>query len=814
MQPPSDPLPASAPVSTREAPAAALRPPGWLRCALAGAVIALMALAAYANTFHVPFYFDDRQGISENQTIDILWPPWRALNAPKEYNSGAVGRPLVNFSLAVNYQISEAFSKADDGFEPWSYHAVNLAIHIATAWLLMGVAWRTLRQPPLAKIFGAAALPLAFLIALAWAVHPLASETVTNAIQRNESMVSFFYLGVIYCLIRSTEEPLASRWLGGAPRSGWWQGLAVVACFLGVLSKEVMFSAPLMALLYDRTFVAGSLAEACRRRWKFYAAMATSWILLGWLVHHYNQRGGTVGFDLPMSKYEYALKQCEAIITYFSLCFWPHPLVLDYGYDVVTSLKDVWPQALALAALVGGTFWALWKKPAWGFAGMWVFLILAPSSSIMPLTTQTEAEHRMYLPLAMVMAVLILGAYALSGPRVFYAAGALALVFTGVTYSRNKDYRSEVAMWYVDVAQRPQSPRAHYNLGCALLNEDRYIDASSEFMLAMQLEPDNENYYTNLGACYADLGDAPRAMEQYKKAVKINPKDVQSNYNLGCEYRDLQDYDKAAEHLRVAVENNPSYREAQYMLGLVLVLSDHSEEALKPLKAALDLDPNDTDTLSCYGQALLAQGLTKNAIAILQRGLALDADNAELHKWLAEAYADDGQDQNATVEAAAATRLAPNSAEMHLAYGHQLFADGKYADAAAEFTTALKLRPAYAEAENDLGGALLKLKRNAEARAAYAQALEWKPDLIEARLNLGRAMLADGQLVQAETQFRQALQTDKDNAEAHLQLGKLLQLEKRYNEATFEFQEALRIQPDDDAARASLKALQDELGGP
>ena len=39
----------------------------------------------------------------------------------------------------------------------------------------------------------------------------------------------------------------------------------MLACLLGMATKEVMVSAPLVVLLYDRTFLAGSFREAWRQ---------------------------------------------------------------------------------------------------------------------------------------------------------------------------------------------------------------------------------------------------------------------------------------------------------------------------------------------------------------------------------------------------------------------------------------------------------------------------------------------------------------------------------------------------------------------
>jgi hypothetical protein len=165
-------------------------------------------------------------------------------------------------------------------------------------------------------------------------------------------------------------------------------------------AKEVMVTAPLVVLLYDRTFVAGGFSAAWRQRRTYYVGPRRHLAVAR--VDHVRAGAGPgvgAGFGLGVSWWTYLLKQSEAILLYLKLSFWPHPLVLDYGTAVVHSVADVWWQAIVVLALLGLTIWALVRKPVAGFLGAWFFVILAPSSSVVPILTQTMAEHRMYLPL-------------------------------------------------------------------------------------------------------------------------------------------------------------------------------------------------------------------------------------------------------------------------------------------------------------------------------------------------------------------------------------------------------------------------------
>ncbi|HUR60314.1 MAG TPA: hypothetical protein VM029_21505, partial [Opitutaceae bacterium] len=152
---------------------------------------------AYARTFSAPFVFDDIGSIANNASIRSLWPPWTALSPPPQMTVS--GRPLLNLSFALNYAIS--------GTNPWSYHAVNLAIHVGAGLLLFGIVRRTLLLPQFAARTRASAMFIAWSIAALWLLHPLQTESVTYIVQRAESLAALSYLLTLYAFVRAVATP-------------------------------------------------------------------------------------------------------------------------------------------------------------------------------------------------------------------------------------------------------------------------------------------------------------------------------------------------------------------------------------------------------------------------------------------------------------------------------------------------------------------------------------------------------------------------------------------------------------------------------
>ncbi len=585
---------------------------------LGAAGLLLLLGLAYQGSFKGPFVFDDLPAIVHNESIRSLWPLSRVL-APELGDGGVTvsGRPLVNLSLALNYSLG--------GESVTGYHVFNFLIHAASALLLFGVVRRSLLQAVVAPRFGARALPLALAVAALWALHPLQTAAVTYVVQRAEAMMGLCYLLALYSFIRATEKPETGNL---KPEEGRlpWLVVSVAACLAGMACKEVMVTAPLMIFLYDRTFVAGAFGRAWQLRWKFYLQLAATWLLLAWLVAGTGGRGGTAGFGAEASPWTYALTQCEAILHYLLLTLWPQPLVFDYGTATVAGLGEVWWQATAIVGLGVAVGYAVVRRPVVGFVGAWFFGLLAPSSSFVPVATQTMAEHRMYLALIAPVLLIVIGFHRLLGARAWIAAAGLAVIWAGATHARNADYATVQALWADTLAKRPANVRAHHNLGLAELAAGRLPEAEQHLRRAVELDPAAPEPHYNLGVVLARAGRRQEALAAYREVLRLEPAHGASRRNLGdllmetdrpaealAEYEGairaqpgvgefhfsagnacaaLGRFEAAAAYYREAVRLQPAYAEAHNNLGNTLLELDRLPEALGEFETALRHRPD------------------------------------------------------------------------------------------------------------------------------------------------------------------------------------------------------------------------------
>ena len=602
--------------------------------ALLPVLVVAAGVVAYHNSFSGVFVLDDQRSIVKNSHIRYLGEPAIVIRGSR--------RPVVDLSLALNYTIND--------LDVRGYHAFNLLVNVLAALALYGLVRRTLLLEPFRRRYARASPWLALAISLIWVVHPLGTQAVTYIIQRSESMMGLFHLLALYCVIRGA----------GSARAGRWYGAAIVCCGLGMGSKAVMVTAPVTVLIFDRVFLSGSLRRALRRRWRLYLGLAATWAILAGVgiiqgvLFSAAQTRTTVGFGYKgITPLEYALTQPGVIVQYLRLSLWPNPLCLDYAWPVARGAGQVILPAIVVLLLLGATVFALRWKPGLGFLGVWFFVILAPTSSFIPIRDPLF-EHRMYLPLAAVVTLVVIGGHAAlaSGARQLgwgdrlrrWVAGGLvvatAAASTYATVRRNRDYRSELAMWTDVVAKWPDNSRARCNLGFAL----------------------------------AEAGRLEEAVSQYEQALRTDPRSFMTNYNLGNAFSLLGRLEKAATHYAEAIRLKPNYLEAHINWANALVQDNRMDQAIEKLRAALEIR-----SIRARPPLLL-----------------------KAHMNLGNALADQGEFDQAIKEYHQALRVKPDHFRAHYNLGLTLHRMGRLDQAVREYRETLRLKPDHAGARRGL----------------------------------------------------------------------------------------------------------------
>ena len=610
----------------------------------------LGAWFAYADTMHVPFLLDDSVRIVSNEKIRTIWPSSATL---------ATNRPAVDYTFALDYWVH--------GLDLPGYHIVNLSIHIVASLMLFGIARISLGScnPILANN----RTLLALLIAWLWVAHPIQTQAVTYVNQRYESLMGLAYLGALLCFAVSVNSPCPWR----------WQLLSILVCAFGMGCKEAMFSAPLIVLWYDRAFFAPSWWELWRKRWAYYLGLSMSWMVLAWAMLHYTDEytaGGMVSVA-GVTPWEYLLSQSGVILHYLRLSVWPQGLCFWGDWPVAHSLSDVLPQASAIASLLVFTVIAIWRWPRCSFLGGWFFLILAPTSSFVPIR-DFVFEHRMYLPLAAVSSAMVVGSYMLlrrcdikeREAQLGHAALFLILIaaLTVATRERNNVYRSAITLWQDTTVKAPNHAAAWHNMGLAYVEEGRKQEALESLHRAEILAPDRAVMQASYGAALLESGDlveaklhlekaialddrdylpmrnlatlliqtghGDEAIGYSKRAVALRPTDLESELTLCSAYLSVGRWDEAIAEGLVVLDQDPANVEARIRLMSAYSQSGQTSEAVRVGRQAIELEPRNAAALGSLG--LLMAGIAPGqAITLLERACQMDGSTEEYRFVLA-----------------------------------------------------------------------------------------------------------------------------------------------------------------------------------
>ncbi len=686
-------------------------------------MLLLAMLFCYSNAMRSAFVFDDRTAVMLNDSIRSVLPLSQSLWGPRD--TPVAGRPLVNLSFALNY--------ACGGLNPFGYHLTSILLHWINTAMLFTLVHRTLNKSSWDDPWPDIAWQFSFAVASLWALHPLQTETVSYVTQRSELFVAFFLLATVYCSRRAWDAANDNL-------RRTWTAIAIFCCALGMGCKEVMVVTPVLVVLYDLSMLKEPLARLIQRRWPLYAGLLSTWVILALLLSA-NPRGKSIELGTYDSVVAYLKTQSWAVTQYLKLSVWPAGMCGDYGELRITDWKIWFPCMLTLALIASGTLFAWFRWRPLSFLGVWFFLILAPTSSIIPIITEPIAERRMYLPLAAVVVlfvacfVKILGRWLdrpsaskvrwkLSQTGMFAGYAFLAVTYCVVTFYRNEVFQRELTFWKDVTEKCPQNIRGFLNLGNSYLFEKQPELALINFLRAVQREPYYVDAHRNLKTLYSLHGLVDEATLHNQSVISPNANVADGYFKLGNRYGTQGKSEHAVIYYDLAIALGCQHPQLHLNRGLMLLRENRFEAATISFRRSIELNPNLPDAYVSLGDVFFTQERYDESIAAYR-------DVVERFPQEISAYAN---------LAAALTRKK------------------NYDESIQWSERALKLNPNLPDAYYNLGDCYAFLNRHDESIAAYKNCLSMNPNDFDAWMRLGNLYLSSNQIAGARDCFEQAIQ--------------------------------------------------------
>jgi tetratricopeptide (TPR) repeat protein len=538
---------------------------GWLLSLL----FLVLCAAIYFPGRNCPFLFDDAVDIENNYSMRTIWPPWVAMFTGNVLPT----RPLPYYSFALNY----AFS----GSEPFSYHVVDLCIHVSMGLLIYGILSRIMPQL-LPQSTPKSSSMWAGLIALVWLVHPLQTSCVLYIYQRIEQLWSLCFLLALYALQQSVQQvAYAAR----------WKCVSVLSLMCGMFCKETMVVAPILLLLFDRSYLTTSWMRLWKSRSGYYLLAFSSY---GGLLFLFLFQADLYAENSPLqvSHWQYLLTEAYALSLYLKLIFVPYPLCFEYPTQLVNDWQAVAGPILLILSLLVLTIGAMFWRPRLGFWGAWFFLILGPTSSLLP-TMNPICEYRMLLPsLAVIVLCMVFFAHLATHWKMPERLTSIMLIclllgLSCMTWNRCLAYTDFLTLWKDNARKQPtyygsdfqigmmyfkqgddqqadhyfeqaenkshsQSVVMHYK-GLAAMNLGRMEESVIDFKLALERPFPVKEIWLDLAHAYEDLKQPQLAIPSYRQYLTLTGNDPGPAISLATLLASLPYPEKTA-HLREIIQ--------------------------------------------------------------------------------------------------------------------------------------------------------------------------------------------------------------------------------------------------------------------
>lgn len=550
-------------------------PVGWRLDGLMMAVLAVAAVLAFSPALFNGWVYDDGPNIVANQHVRSWASVPRAfvsmeVNAADSYFHYATWRPLRHLSFVIDYHIA--------GLSPVWFHAVNLVLH-ALATVLGYLLMRTTGASATACLIGA----------LVFAVHPVQSEAVVLAKERDGLLAAAFLLGAL-CIARRPSATVAVV------------STLLFACSLLAKESTIVGPALLIALvaLWSRLHA---------ERWPRWLPMLGAWtaIALAYLVIRHLIIGKTaqatpIGGTMAATMWTMG----EVFARYLGLILWPMELPVSFTHITPRSLLH--PAPWLGFGMMAGLMFTVWRAVgsarlvALGIA--WYLIALFPVSNAIPMQQWMQVRF-LYLPMVGV-AMAVAGLWQLADARGWtrrlalgdrvpaLALGVAPLVMLMMMLSalRATEWKSNDTLWTAEYLMNPSNREARVGAARSMLR-----NGQADEVLRMMDEPVDP-----------------------ATVVPISTKEIEYQIRSLALYR-LKRIDESLATMEDAARRWPTSPTTLQFQGQLLADAGRSAQAIAVWEKLAAARPNHAPVWLALERAYTAAGRTDDAAAARARRL-------------------------------------------------------------------------------------------------------------------------------------------------------------------------------------------------
>ena len=582
--------------------------------------------------------WDDKGYLMDNGYIKVITPESIKAIFSSYYNGNY--HPLTTITYALEYKFF--------GFDPKPYHINNLIIHLLNVIMVF-----VLMQLLIGRVEAAA------LAALFFGIHPMHVESISWISERKDLLYTFFYLGAlinyIYYIKKENKKTI-------------YFIVSLLLFSLSLISKSAAVSFPVLLLLidyfYNRSFSVKTIAEKIP-----FFAFAVGFGVAA--LYSQSAMGAIQDISPGFSYFDRFFLANYTTISYIFKFFIPYKLCCLHPYPIKVNgmlPMEYYFTPIVVTLIVLGVYKSTKFKKDLIFGLLFFLIPISLVLQILPVGKAIVADRYTYVPYLGLL--FILGRFYCNTidnaemskkwkPVFIGVLAAFTLIFSIVTYNRNKVWQNGLTLFSDVIDKYPLIDYAYNNRGLAK-GEGIRNSKTGEF-----------EFKDHLGA-----------IADYNEAVRLNPRFAEAINNRGFARYFLKDYKTAIMDFTEAVLVDPKYQLSYFNRGIVKAELKDYQGSAADYTEAIRIKPD-------YPDALYNRGNLK-------------INNLQDYKGAVEDY-------TATI------RYKPSSAEAYHNRGVAKYFLQDHLEAINDFNIAIQINPNYAEAYNNRGSAKFYLKKTAEA---------------------------------------------------------------------------------------------------
>lgn len=513
-------------------------------------LISIVTLIVFFNTFQNDFVFDDESVVQNNPSITSL------SNIPKYFTGeegfhkviGKYYRPVVSATYAIDYALY--------GLSPRGFHITNVIVHLISCLLLFKVFSLLFAKSKYVNL-------ISLLVTLIFAVHPVHTEAVSWVSGRTDSIVTlFFFASLLYYIKFSDSENKNSKFLT----------LSLLFYFIGLLSKEMIVTMPVIILLYDFVYKKKSFADILEN--------IKTYLLFGGITVFYFIIRYLALKDVPdRLSYMYFAGKGENVVfftmlktipLYFKLLLYPVNLLYHYNgamsdsvsFDMYSVLSLIFVLGIILASAL------LYKKQnKISFALLFFLVTLLPVMNIIP-TMNFMAERFLYMTsfcLSLAIGIILLKYLNDKNKNaVLVLCGLVLISFSYLTIKRNAEWKTNDILY--STADGVDGNVLLVNAGNIYANNKNYDEAAKRYRRAIEIRDNSLLAHHNLGLIHLIHNNLDSAIIEIKKGISIDSLAPDGYFQLAQIYQMMNQKGEAIKYLEKLQNVVPDYKQSQSML--------------------------------------------------------------------------------------------------------------------------------------------------------------------------------------------------------------------------------------------------------